>query len=247
MEDKIMDKDAKRKYDKTKAHQIYSLADGTIVDGVTTIIGNNLGWNKGALIGWARKEALAGRDPNKVLVEAGDIGSLVHFLVDCHLAKEEPDLSDFSSNQIDVGLHCFNKFLLWKSEHDLTVMDVERPLVAEIYGYGGTRDIKCLLDGRVTILDWKSSVGVYDEHWIQAAALLRLDYENRDEMYDWDWRTLATWPDFKILHISKTEGKEFEVMPKSSKELLKYWCVFEHLLEIHKLKKEINPPKQRRE
>lgn len=38
---------------KTKAHQKYRLVDGTIVPSVTTII-QELGWNKNALVAWAR-------------------------------------------------------------------------------------------------------------------------------------------------------------------------------------------------
>ena len=48
------------------------------------------------------QKALAGRDPNKVRDRAGDVGSLVHFIIECLLLSEmngekvEPDLSEFA-------------------------------------------------------------------------------------------------------------------------------------------------------
>ena len=77
-----------KKYDKTKSHQRYRLANGDIVRGVTTIIGDNLGWNKNALIGWARKEAMAGKDPNKLRDQAADIGTITHFIIQCFLETQ---------------------------------------------------------------------------------------------------------------------------------------------------------------
>ena len=56
---------------KKKPKERYKTQSGEIVRGVTTIIGENLGWNKNALIGWARKQALSGIDPTKIKEEAG--------------------------------------------------------------------------------------------------------------------------------------------------------------------------------
>ncbi|GAH05015.1 unnamed protein product, partial [marine sediment metagenome] len=104
---------------KTKAHIRYRLKateqfpKGEIVPGVTTIIDGQLGWNKRILIAWARREALAGRDPDKILDQAGDIGSVMHLFVEAHIKskiknkKIEADLKDFSSADIDKAENAF--------------------------------------------------------------------------------------------------------------------------------------------
>ena len=61
---------------KQKVHTKYYLADGTQVPSVTTIIGGQLGWNKRMLMAWSKREAAAGRDPDKVRDKAADIGTL---------------------------------------------------------------------------------------------------------------------------------------------------------------------------
>jgi len=92
-----------------RPHTRYRLNDNTIVPGVTTIIGGQLSWNKQMLIFWARKEALAGNDPMKVKFEAANIGTLAHYMVECHinsvLTKEKvtPYLDDYSKNDIGQG------------------------------------------------------------------------------------------------------------------------------------------------
>ena len=96
---------------KTRAHQRYKLENGTIVPGVTTIIGSHLGWNKNALIAWARKEALAGNDPNKVRDHAADIGTCAHYLIECYFKNTEPDMSEYSALVADKAENCFIAFL----------------------------------------------------------------------------------------------------------------------------------------
>ena len=59
------------KLDKTAAHQKYHILDGTEVPGVTTIIGKQLGWNKGALTGWARKMGAQGLDADLFSLRLG--------------------------------------------------------------------------------------------------------------------------------------------------------------------------------
>ena len=61
----------------------YRNADGKPLEGVTTILGQNLGWSSGALIGWAYsrgKNGLSLRDQ-----EALDIGTLAHQMIEADI------------------------------------------------------------------------------------------------------------------------------------------------------------------
>ena len=61
---------------KMKAHGLkYILKDGTKATSVTTVINNNLGWNKNVLIGWTKKQTLLGNDTQEILRDAGDPGT----------------------------------------------------------------------------------------------------------------------------------------------------------------------------
>ena len=64
---------------KTKLHgQNYVLKDGKRAASVTTIINNQLGWNKNPLIAWAKRITAQGEDADAVMREEGHIGTLTH-------------------------------------------------------------------------------------------------------------------------------------------------------------------------
>lgn len=212
---------------KTKAHQKYRLVDGTIVPSVTTII-QELGWNKNALVAWARREALAGNDPNKVRDQAADVGSLVHALIEAHFKGTEVDLSEYSEQNINKAKTCFSSFLKWKENHIQEVWYSELQLVSETYRYGGTIDFVGLIDGVPSLMDFKSSSGVWPEYKIQVAAYQNLFSEN----------FAPARLQGHLLQLDKNgDGFHHVVLGYQDKELKPAWEVFLHCLEIYKLKK----------
>ncbi|KKK76261.1 hypothetical protein LCGC14_2865420, partial [marine sediment metagenome] len=134
----------------TKAHARYRSkiqklknGKGVIFPGVTTIIDGSLGWNKRILINWARREALAGRDPDKLLAKAGDIGSCVHKMIEAHVKGQIegreliPELDSFCKEDIDKAETAFIAFLDWEKEKSLKYIESELQVVSEEYQYGG--------------------------------------------------------------------------------------------------------------
>ena len=128
---------------KTKVHQKYFLSDGkTRVQGATTIITQQIGWNKGSLIGWTRKLALSGTDPSKERDDKADIGTLAHhFIITSFNPEAEIDTSDYSENQKKQALNCLDSFMEWSKGKIIEPILLEKPLVSEKYLYGGTPDI----------------------------------------------------------------------------------------------------------
>jgi len=107
-------------FEKKKAHQRYKLSDGTTVPGGSTIA--KIGDDPSALLNWAWECGQDGLDYKKVRDEAGDIGTLAHFMMECHLTNNEPDLSSFSHQVIEKATIAFNKAVYFWEEQELTLI-----------------------------------------------------------------------------------------------------------------------------
>jgi hypothetical protein len=244
------------RFRKTHAHQSYILDSGEKVKGVTTIINKNLGWNKDVLIAWAKREGLDGRDADAVKRQAADIGSLAHFLSECHVNKWIPDLSDFSEHDQELANNCFDGFLDWVKVNDVRFVDAEKPLKSEYYFYGGTRDYLAFVRNVLGIVDLKSSSGIYADHIIQGAALCMLEFENGDEAAFHEftenehYQTFGTveeeitwlkeklspyFLEYHALKLGKTDGT-FTPHKFTPKQLITYWVTFKNLLKIEQLR-----------
>lgn len=188
-----------RTYDKNASHQIYKLQDGTRVPGASTVA--KIGEDSGALLHWAWDLGCKGIDYKKARDEAADIGSLVHFMVQCHLRGDEADTSAFSKQQIDKAENCFLKFLEFWEQHGWRSAGEEQQLVSETYKYGGTFD--CVAEGeKLILLDWKTSKAIYDPMIFQVAAYRNLWNEHHPD------RLVGS---AAIVRIGKDESLDFEV------------------------------------
>jgi hypothetical protein len=217
---------------KTKAHQRYRLKPtekfpkGELVPGVTTIIGGQLGWNKNVLMNWARREALAGNDPNKVRDEAADSGTCTHYLIECHIKKIPPDLTDFTQRQIDAAMFGYKAFLDWEGQNKLDYKHIEIGVVSEAYKYGGTVDMIAQRVGVLWLLDLKTSKAIYPDHKIQVAAYRKAYEEQEQEQIH----------ECHILQLSKEDGS-FQHYRLSDEQVDYCWSVFLCCRELYDLKK----------
>ena len=210
---------------KTALHTVYETRDGEVVPSVTTIIGDNLGWNKAALIGWAKASVKKGLDPDKIRDEAGDVGTLSHYLIECYLKKEEPELGDYSQNNIETATKVLESFKEWWVATGYSVVGVEAVMVSNRHKYGGTIDLVAQDKDKKTILiDFKTSSGVYPEHKIQVAAYEEL-------MSEFDTPVDRVY----ILKLHKTGGS-CEPYYISDEEIYNGFLVFESLLRVNDLK-----------
>ena len=114
---------------KSKAHIRYRLADGTVVPGVTTITGSQIGWNKQVLINWANRIGLEGISANKYRDDKADIGTLAHTMVTDWLLGIKTDTSDYSKNQIGAAENSTLSFYEWAKNKRIKPILVEIPLI----------------------------------------------------------------------------------------------------------------------
>lgn len=207
--------------EKTRAHQKYPLKDGTEVPGASTIA--KIGEDSNGLIHWAWKLGTEGKDYRKVRDQAADIGTVAHFMIECFLHNHEPDLSEFSPADVEKATMAFNNFRKWWDEEGLTVIEPEVQLVSEEWLFGGTIDAPSRdRDGKIVLLDWKTSKAIVGAHKIQLAGYEQLWNENRPKM---KVQRRA------IVRIGKESPDDFEVAWIFSAE--PFWEVFKARLALH--------------
>jgi len=161
--------------EKLKVHTVYKNKDGIRIPSVTTFLGV---LDKPALLKWAWQCGVDGIDYEKMRDNAADIGTLAHYLIMCHLAKEEADISEYSPADVEKAQTCIEKYMEWERGHDVVPLMLEEPLISENYQYGGTIDFYGLIDAVPCLMDFKTSKGIYDEAIHQVSAYHQLLQEN---------------------------------------------------------------------
>jgi hypothetical protein len=142
----------------------YKNKDGKRVPGCTTIVGRFK--DSGGLIQWAYKCGLDGLDINKVRDDAADAGSLAHDMIDAHLHKGiAPSAIGLVGTNAE---HAFLGYLEWAEQTNLKVEASEISLVSERHQFGGTFDA-VVSAGKLVLLDYKTSSGIYTDMLIQVA------------------------------------------------------------------------------
>ncbi len=205
----------------TKAHTQYYLKSGDQAPGVTTVLGV---LSKPFLVKWANNLGLKGIDSSKFTNKMASIGTITHLMVMCHLSGTSPDLSEYSQQDISIAENCMLSFLEWEKEHKLEPVILEIPLVSDIYGYGGTPDFIGLVNGRLELLDFKTSNAIWDSNFYQLAAYRQIAIEHGHKVER-----------ARILRIGRdsNEGFEERLMTKFDNE----FNLFRNCLSIYNLLK----------
>lgn len=202
----------------------YQNAKGSRVPGVTTVIGQNLGWGKEALMWWANQMGLEGKSHREVAEKAADAGTLAHAMVEAELkGRPAPITADIPQDVVEKAETAYLAWLEWARGMEFKLLQSEVSLVSELHQFGGTIDIAAI-QNVPCILDIKTSNGIYPEHKIQIAAYGRLYSEN------YPTEKIGA---YYILRLDKTSGGfGYQYWP----ELNDAWEAFTCLLRLHQLK-----------
>jgi hypothetical protein len=217
-----------------KKEKYYS-PDGKEIKSVTGILGS-LGWNKNALIAWARKEAMTGHDPFDRRDAAADAGKVCHYLIECFVHRKRPEIEKIKPFLLIQAKIKFNSFIAWyeRDKPQFIKSEVRLTCYCEIdgamYFYGGTIDLVAVLNGEMCLVDFKTGKGVYADHIIQVAAYLTAVKQNG---YNIGMGAV------KILHIPQQEGEPVNLIPIPHEDLNTGWQVFRHLIPIAYLQEEL--------
>jgi len=156
--------------------QAYKLKDGTKVPGCTTIV--NRFKESGGLIHWAWQMGIDGIDYRQKRDDAADAGHIGHALIDAEIhGRPEPDLTREDPANVKLALKARDAFRTWRDQVKLEIIETETPLVSEKHRFGGTFDALARINGKLRLLDWKTSNGVYGDYIAQVAAYRELILE----------------------------------------------------------------------
>jgi len=210
--------------------QAYHTKDGKRVPGTTTIISNCKIGGIDGLLYWANTEGLEGRNYHDSRQKAADAGTIAHEMVECHIRKKPFNPTPHAPELLDVAQHAFDGFLKWAGQTQLQSVETEMPLVSEKYRYGGTMDT-VLLDGELSMGDWKTSNSIYPDYLIQLAAYANLWRENFPK------RKLTGG--FHLLRFSKPRHPDDPVQFSHHywSQLDLAWDAFKHMRELYDLTK----------
>lgn len=159
---------------------------GKRVPGVTTICGRFK--ESGALMFWAYKQGQrAERGEIDSLYDdrdkAAESGTLAHEMVEAYLHGHEwTDPTDVDAEIVAEASRAFDSFLSWWNQSNIEIIDQEMQLLSEAHQFGGCPDaIGKMPDGRLCLVDWKTSSGVYTDYLLQLAAYKILWQENNPD------------------------------------------------------------------
>lgn len=206
----------------------YKNAKGEKLSGVTTIISGNLGWNKQPLMYWANQMGQQGKSHRDVAQEAANAGTIAHYLIECDIKGRKPDTSQYQKALVDQAETAFINYLEWRESVYLEPIEVEPHLISERYQFGATPDVIARIKGKISLPDWKTGNGTYEDHLIQLAAYKVAWEENHPDM-----------PIEGGFHLIRT-GKAIPMFDyKWRGELPGAWEAFEHALGLHNLHKQL--------
>lgn len=204
-------------------HTQYQLKDGTVVPGVTTVLGLVA---KPALVPWAWDLGRQGIDFHRYSQEAAAIGRLGHALALQLVGGKQPNLKLYSQMQIEKARNSLGSWKAWLKQHDIKPIWVEHPLISHKYEYGGTPDIYGHIDGQLGILDIKTGPETYLDQWYQIGGYWGLIHETK--------RNCKT---FQLIRIGRDESEGFDHRVKDS--VFYEFNAFLMYLSIYKIQKHI--------
>ncbi len=191
--------DGKFRVDLLSSHTVYKNAAGKRLPGVTTVLGM---LNKPALLKWAWQLGKDGIDMEASRQGAADVGTVAHALCEAHLRGMQFEAGNISPEALSKAETGFIRFLDFWDREGLTLVEVEHVMVSEAMQVGGTLDILARrVNGRLVLVDLKSSKGIYDEMLVQAATYAAMYEEVTGTAVD----------DVLIVRIGKELTEDLEV------------------------------------
>ena len=195
--------------------------DGVKVPSVTRVVDGCFPKN---LTDWAL--SVGKEEYDNVINEALEIGNHAHEWIENYIKAEEEwpagwkdDVKSREELRREEHTPSVSAFLKWNRDHKIKWIDSERKIYCDKYKYAGTVDAVAKIDGRVCVIDFKTSKKIYKPYHLQvtayAQAIKRID-------------GLKQWPLGMILRLDKETG-EYEMKVFEPKD---HFHIFQKCLEL---------------
>ena len=146
----------------------------------------------------------------KALAKAGEIGTQVHALIEWTLKGElcvkvgpSPEISNQAQD-------AFGKWVNWRKEVKLKPLFVEQQIWSRQHRYAGTLDLLAEIEGKLTVLDWKTGKAIYPEAKLQNAAyrqaIREMGHGDPQQGVIVRMPKIETDPDFEALTVPEDES-----------------------------------------
>lgn len=188
-----------------------------------------------------------GYDPRNyhlgVLDDAASMGTAIHEWMQADAGEGEyPDIEHLS----DLFFEMVEEWNKWYAASIVEPIFTEATVYNSELGYAGTLDCLWKVNGKLTLLDMKSSRGLWPDHSRQLSALKNADIlllKNEDGIYEHhDWQKwIEQVDDYGFLHIrpSDVDSKGEPMLPYceyiEAKNLDVHWEAFKACLTLKKM------------
>jgi genome maintenance exonuclease 1 len=138
----------------------YVLPDGTKLKSVTTILSEKL--DNTALLEWRKR--VGEEEANRISVQSTRRGNSIHKMAERYVLNEE----NIYRNEMPINVESFQPIKSALDEHVDNILGVELPLCSKALGCAGRTDLVAEYDGKVSIIDFKTSKKLKKEDWIES-------------------------------------------------------------------------------
>ena len=223
-------------FTESKDHTTYYGKNG-IVPSATTILKV---LNKESLIHWANMLGWKRKKVKDELDSSSLIGTIVHNMVEAIISNrstdidrvissfidDEPILNELYEEEYNSVMNACKSFIKWwkHNSNKIDIIDIEKQMSSDTFG--GTCDLICKYNGKLMIIDFKTSKDFYFTQFLQLASYSYLYELNKNEIID----------DVAVLRLDKKYGDCAELLSMSELpcgSISRYTKIFNKLVDIY--------------
>lgn len=115
--------------------------------------------------------------------KAGDVGTMIHDWISEFL-KAGMAKKPLPKKPVNPEMrNAVDSFLDWTKKHKVKFLSSERRIFSKKYNYAGTLDAEAKIDGKLYVVDFKTSNAIYPEYFLQTSAYQQARQEEGKKKY----------------------------------------------------------------
>lgn len=161
----------------TNTGRIYKTPDGNTYPSVTTVLSE---YNKEGIIAW--RQRVGEEEANKISTQAAKRGTSIHQICEDYLNNNP----DYLKGQMPANIFTFKQIQPILDEYVNNIHYLEAPLYSDYLKTAGRVDCIAEFDGKLSIIDFKTSLKPKQKDWItnyfMQASCYAVMYEERTQI-----------------------------------------------------------------